>query len=93
MEACDKDAIPFYAVLAAYGEALRANLSPEQLRAVVRDANEYAIIGQSIEPYWESPADCMTKCVEDMRTLGGARTRGELLDAGVVDENGLELPR
>lgn len=89
----DKKTAPFYAVLAAYAEALRINLSPEQLRAVVRDANDYAIIGQSIEPDWEPPADCMAQCVEDVRTLGRTRTRGELLDAGVVDEDGLELPR
>lgn len=92
MEARGKDAIPFYAVLAAYGEALRANLSPEQLRAVVSDANEYAIIGQSIEPDWEPPADCLAQCVEDVRVLGRTRTRSELLEAGVISEDGLELP-
>ena len=87
-----KDAIPFYAVLAAYGEALRVNLTPEQLRAVVRDANEYAVIGQSLEPDWEPPADCMAQCVEDVKTFGRARTRGELLDAGIIAEDELELP-
>lgn len=92
MEVRDKDAIPFYAVLAAYGEALRANLSHEQLRAVVNDANEYTIIGQSIEPDWKPPTDCMAQCVKDIKTLGRTRTRSELLDAGVVAEDGLELP-
>lgn len=92
METRDKDAIPFYAVLAAYGEALRANLSHEQLRAVVNDANEYTIIGQSIEPDWKPPTDCMAQYVKDIKTLGRARTRSELLDAGVVAEDGLELP-
>ena len=87
-----KDALPFYAVLASYGEALRVNLTPEQLRAVVRDANEYAVIGQSLEPDWEPPADCMAQCVEDVRRLRRTRTREELQEAGIIEEGGLELP-
>ncbi|RDB99542.1 hypothetical protein C1866_01310 [Eggerthella lenta] len=91
----DRNARQFYAVLAAYGEALRANLTPGQLGAVVRDANEYAVIGQSLEPDWEPPeppADCMAQCVEDIKKLGRTRTREELQEAGIIEEDGLELP-
>jgi len=34
----------------------------------------------------------MLQCVEDMRSLGRARTRDELVQAGIIDAEDIELP-
>lgn len=89
----------FYAVMAAYGEALRDTLSPAQLAEVVVKANAlgatFDIGNTRLEPPIEvDPVDIMSQAVEDYKELGHSRTRDELIEAGVIDEIevGLDLP-
>ena len=89
----------FYAVMAAYGEAIKDTVSHNQLMEIVAKANAlgatFDIGNTRFEPPIEvDPADVMVQAVEDYKQLGTSRTRDELIEAGVIDdiEAGLDLP-
>lgn len=89
----------FYAVMAAYGEAIKDTVSHGQLVEIVAKANALGAcfdIGkvEIEEPIEVDPKDVMSQAVKDYRERGHSRTRDELVDAGVIDrlEEGLELP-
>lgn len=89
----------FYAVMAAYGEAIRDTVSQNQLMEIVAKANAlgatFNIGNARLEaPLEVDPVDVMSAAVEDYKTKGRARTRDELLEAGVIEEieDGLDLP-
>ena len=89
----------FYAVMAAYGEAIKDTVSANQLMEIVAKANAlgatFDIGNTHFEPPIEvNPVDVMTQAVEDYKELGHSRTRDELLEAGVIEdiEAGLDLP-
>lgn len=78
----------FYATLAAYADAIHANVPKRYIDALAKDVIPLAPVAESLarEP------NPMRQCVEDMRSLGRTRTREELIAAGVVDEEDVELP-
>lgn len=93
------DARSFYAVMSAYGEAIRDTVSPGQLTEIVVKANAlgaaFNIGNARLEaPIEVEPEDVMALAVEDYKTRGSSRTRDELVAAGVIDavEEGLDLP-
>lgn len=95
----DGDIQGFYAVMAAYGEAIKDTVSPGQLVEIVAKANALGAhfdIGKTSieEPLDESPEDIMSAAVRDYRERGGSRSRSDLIEAGVLDslEAELELP-
>lgn len=91
MELESGDAQGFYKVLAAYGEAIRDTVSPEQMRLIVAKANALGPvldIGHvPIEkPIDIDPVDIMDRAVRDYKQLGRARTRDELVESGALDD-------
>lgn len=78
----------FYATLAAYADAIHANVPKRYIDALAKDVIPLAPVAESLarEP------NPMQQCVEDMRSLGRTRTREELIAAGVVDEEDVVLP-
>lgn len=85
------DPAGFYAVMAAYGEAIRDTVSVSQMQDIVKKANALgANFNISNIPQAEvlevTPVDYMQQAVEDVKTYGRTRTRDELLDAGVFDD-------
>lgn len=93
------DVRSFYAVMSAYGEAIRDTVSPGQLAEIVVKANAlgaaFNISNAHLEePMDIEPEDVMAMAVEDYKTRGKSRTRDELVEAGVIDaiEDGLDLP-
>ena len=93
------DAQAFYAVMAAYGEAIRDTVSPGQLVDIVAKAQALGVafnIGNARleEPIDVDPVDIMSEAVKDYKTKGRSRTRDELVEAGVIDAiaDGLDLP-
>lgn len=91
MELESGDAQGFYKVLAAYGEAIRDTVSPEQMRLIVAKANAlgpvldigHIPIEKPIDVAYE---DIMGQAVKDYKTLGRARTRDELVESGALDD-------
>ena len=89
----------FYAVMAAYGEAIRDTVSAGQLMEIVAKANALGASfdishAQLQEPIDVNPIDVMQQAVKDYKEYGSSRTRKELIEAGVIDEieEGLDLP-
>ena len=82
------EASMFYATLAAYADAIHANVPKRYIDALAKDVIPLAPVAESLarEP------NPMQQCVEDIRSLGRTRTREELIAAGVVDEEDVELP-
>lgn len=78
----------FYATLAAYADAIHANVPKRYINALAKDVIPLAPVAESLarEP------NPMQQCVEDMRLLGRTRTRDELVQAGIIDTEGAELP-
>lgn len=78
----------FYATLAAYADAIHANVPKRYIEALAKDVLPLAPVAESLvrEP------DPMQQCVADMRALGRTRTRDELVAAGVVGDESVELP-
>ena len=89
----------FYAVMAAYGEAIRDTVSANQLAEIVAKANALGAMfdishTKMEEPIDVNPVDVMQAAVEDYKKYGGGRTRQELIESGVIDDisAGLDLP-
>ncbi len=78
----------FYATLAAYADAIHANVPKRYIEALAKDVLPLAPVAESLtrEP------DPMQQCVADMRALGRTRTRDELVAAGVLGDESVELP-
>ena len=78
----------FYATLAAYADAIHANVPKRYIDALAKDVIPLAPVAESLarEP------NPMLQCVEDMRSLGRTRTRDELVQAGIIDAEDIELP-
>lgn len=90
------DAAGFYAAMAAYGEAIKDTVSPEQLGAIVMKANALGArfnIGNvsSSHPIGddEQVQAALMQAVEDGRDK---RTRSQLVEAGVIPTDGVVLP-
>lgn len=90
------DAAGFYAAMAAYGEAIKDTVSPEQLGAIVMKANALGArfnIGNVVEAHpigeEEQVQAALMQAVVDGRNK---RTRDELVDAGVIQVEGVVLP-
>ncbi len=93
------DPSAFYAVMAAYGTAIRDTVSRSQMLDIVAKANSLGAnfnIGNlpDAEIIDLEPIDYMQACVDDYKTYGHSRTRDELIEAGVIAdiEAELELP-
>lgn len=78
----------FYATLAAYADAIHANVPKRYIEALAKDVLPLAPVAESLvrEP------DPMEQCVADMRALGRTRTRDELVAAGIINVEDVELP-
>ncbi len=78
----------FYATLAAYADAIHANVPKRYIDALAKDVIPLAPVAESLarEP------NPMQQCVKDVRSLGRTRTREELIAAGVIDDEGVEFP-
>ena len=95
-EALD-DANDFWDAMSAYGSAIRDTCSPEQISAIVTKANALGAafnIGNvpKAHPIDPNAERVLEQAVIDMKELGRARTREELIEAGVIDPVKSDLP-
>lgn len=75
-----------YRQISVIADILRSTLPPDQLESVMRSAGDYNLKLAEVPAIVED-ADPMALAVEDMRTLGRRRTRAELIEAGLFDED------
>lgn len=91
------DASAFYSMMAAYGEAIKDTVSPEQLALIVMKANAAGAkinIGNIAETHPLDPSIKATldQAVRDEQLYGRTRTRQELIEAEVIKVDGVVLP-
>ena len=91
------DASAFYAMMAAYGEAIKDTVSPEQLALIVMKANAAGAkinIGNISATHQLDPSirEALDQAVVDQQTYGRSRTRQELIEANVISVDGVVLP-
>lgn len=86
----------FYAAMSAYGEAIRDTVSPAQLDAIVTKAGAlgaaFNIGNMRLAKPAEDVRQVLVQAIQDKRRLGRGRTREELIEAGVIEVDGVELP-
>lgn len=78
-----------YRQVSVIADILRSTLEPEQLETVMHAAGQYNLkLAQVPEIIEAVPIeDPMELAVHDMKTLGRRRTRAELIEAGLFDED------
>lgn len=91
------DASAFYSMMAAYGEAIKDTVSPEQLALIVMKANAAGAkinIGNIAETHPLDPSirTALDQAVLDEQLYGRTRTRQELIEAEVIKVDGVVLP-
>lgn len=91
------DASAFYSMMAAYGEAIKDTVSPEQLALIVMKANAAGAkinIGNIADTHPLDPSIKATldQAVRDEQLYGRTRTRQELIEAEVIKVDGVVLP-
>lgn len=90
------DAAGYYAAMAAYAEAMRDTVSPEQLQLIVLKAKTLGAhfnIGNipTEHPLGEGVQGVLDQVVMDEQHLGRGRTRKELADDGVIQIEGVDF--
>lgn len=89
------DATAYYAAMAAYAEAIQDTVSPQQMAAIVMKANALGAtfnIANVATAHNVDIAGSLAAAVHDVEENGRARTRKELVDAGVIEVEGVVLP-
>ena len=89
----DAERSEMYRQVSLIADILRSTLDPQTLDAVMARAGEYNLRIADVPELaeYEEVDDPMQQAVEDMRTLGHTRTRRDLIEAGLFDEEDSEV--
>lgn len=90
------DTAGYYAAMAAYAEAMKDTVSPEQLQVIVLKAKtlgaHFNIGNIPVEhPIGEGVQNVLDQVVVDEKRLGRGKTRDELMEDGTIHVDGVEF--